>query len=171
METPPEIKEVEVDGQKYIDVTLACKDLKTGAIQWATVRQPHTPKRKNGSTYQIDPSFVPRIALAKAQRNALQKLMPASFMADFIAMARRKGKIQTLRPDKNQFELKPDETKQIVDWLARIEEISTKEEFIIVEQDISKLVGKLEGKLIYRLRQALSQKKLALVKEARNGAA
>jgi hypothetical protein len=118
------VVEVSFDNMKYIDATTVFEDLDTGRKVSGNARQSYL--RKNGGKINVE--FVPRQALSKAQRNAIQKLIPSQTILAFIDYAKTQGKVQTLALPKDQTALLPDEMAKATPYLSQIEELNTVEE-------------------------------------------
>ena len=116
-------QDITIDGKQYVEFSVVFEDLVSHRKMAGIVTQAYKGIGKNGS-YDIEPSFVLRMAESKAQRNAIQKLIPASSLALFIDYARKQGKTQTLIPDKAQMTLKPAEAKSISKELTDIEKLA-----------------------------------------------
>jgi ribosomal protein L35AE/L33A len=153
-----QMTEVEIDGQKYIDVKVVFKDLVNGRMMSGTVRQPYLNKRGG----KIDVSFIPRMAESKAQRNAIQKLIPATSLALFISFARNQGKVQRLVPSKAQMQLSGEEVASVAEYLSQIEQLNSVEEVNQYLVWLNKQIGKLPSKQMYECKRALSVKMMTI---------
>lgn len=118
------VEEISVDGQKFCDAIVVYKDLDTGRTVSGNARQSYL--RKSGRKQDME--FVPRMALSKAQRNAIQKLIPQQTILLFVEYAKKQGKVQSLMMAKDQTTLTPEEMKIALPYLSRVEEFNTLEE-------------------------------------------
>jgi hypothetical protein len=151
-------KEVTVGDNQYIDVTCAMQDMVTGIKATATVRQGYFKVRRDGTKVAVDVEFVPRIAESKAQRNAMQKLIPASQLAEFISNAKSQGRIQMIEPSKEGTVLSAEEYKVAAPFYSQIEQLKTIEECREYWRQIDKQTSKLNGKIGYNIKATLQRK-------------
>lgn len=155
------IEEVVINGKFYCDCTVAYEiQFKDGRKikTTATVRQPYFAKRKGGGEYAVDASFVPRIAESKAQRNAIQKLIPSDTLAEFISFAVKKEKVQTLAIAKSQIQLDEKEMKIAAIYLSQVESLQTYEECKAYYVTIDKLTKELDAKITIAIKRAVEIK-------------
>jgi hypothetical protein len=151
-------KDIDIKGKLYCQYSVEFQDLISKRVMSATVTQPYFGTRKDKTEYPIDPSFVIRIAESKAQRNAMQKLIPAQALLTFIKYAKSEKMVQKLVPDKAQMKLSSDELKSISTYLSNIEKLNTVQEVTEYAKFANTLIGKISGKEMYSLKQALSVK-------------
>jgi hypothetical protein len=162
-----ELKEVTINGANYVDATVCFEDTITHRKMVSTVRQPYKGKRSDGSAYDIDVSFVPRIAESKAQRNAIQKLIPAQSLALFIGYAKEQGKTLSLTTPKNLVEVPELEMKKAAPYFSNIEKLKTVEEAREYYRVASKLSSKgFSAQMIMKLQEAINIKGTSLKRAA-----
>lgn len=155
------IEEKTIEGKLYCDCTVAYeikfKDGRTVKTT-ATVRQPYFAKRRGGGEYAVDAAFVPRIAESKAQRNAIQKLIPADTLAEFVSYAVAQGKVQTLALPKSQIELTPEEMEIAVPYLSQVESLMSYEECKAYYTKINSMTKELNAKIQIAIKRAVEIK-------------
>lgn len=151
------LEEKVIDNKFYLDCTVAYeiqfadgRSIRTTA----TVRQPYFAKRRGGGEYAVDAAFVPRIAESKAQRNAIQKLIPADTLAEFISQAVAQNKVQTLALPKSQVELKPEEMAIAAPYLSQVESLLSYEECKAYYAKINGMTKELDAKIQLSIKRA-----------------
>jgi hypothetical protein len=78
----------------YFEVKAFAQDTQNGGGYWGIKRQPKTIQKRDGSN-QAD-TFALEKAMAKAQRNALRRLIPEYFAKEMIAAFRQRGNAQVV---------------------------------------------------------------------------
>lgn len=152
------LEEKTIDGKLYLDCTVAYEiQFKDGRSikTTATVRQPYYAKRRGGGEYPVDAAFVPRIAESKAQRNAIQKLIPSDTLAEFISYAVKSNKIQTLALPKSQVELTPEEMKIAAPYLSEVEQLQNVAECREYYAKINSMTKEFDAKIILAIKRAV----------------
>jgi len=74
-------RDVEQNGQKGIEVWIFAEDLINATSAWGSKFEPYKKKGKNGF---YNNTFVLEVALSKAERNAMRKLMPEKIVIAMI---------------------------------------------------------------------------------------
>lgn len=137
---PPIInRDVEYNGRKGIEILVYAEDLLSGGGNWGNAFEPYKKVGKGGRTY--DNTFAERVALSKAQRNAIRGLIPEKLVTEMIHRLASENKGANVR----RIEA-PQETTQVV------QPIKTNEQTLFSQamKQINDLRGKkdkLEGAL------------------------
>lgn len=147
------LEEITIDGTNYCDATVVYKDLVTGRQVSGNARQSYL--RKNGS--KADVEFIPRMALSKAQRNAVQKLIPEQTILTFIDYAKKQGKVQTIAQSKEQIALSPGELQSAAPYLSKVEELNSVEELREYFREVGKMTD-IPAKVILSISTAIQIK-------------
>lgn len=107
------ITKLEVDpdptDEEYKLVKAYCEDQINGGGIWGVKRQWTKMKLKNGNTV-IDPFWYEK-GTSKAQRNSMQSMMPADWIAKLVKEWTNKGKVKQIAPVKTR------ETDTDPDWI------------------------------------------------------
>jgi hypothetical protein len=158
------LEEKSINGKLYLDCTVAYEiQFKDGrkVRTTATVRQGYSAKRsraKGGGEYDLDAAFVPRIAESKAQRNAIQKLIPAATLSEFISYAVKQNKVQTLALSRTQIELTPEEMKIAAPFYSEIEQLQNVAELRAYYIKVDGMTKELDAKITIAIKRAVEIK-------------
>lgn len=139
------------------------KDLVSGRTAIGFKRQWKKLRKRSGEI--IDNPFWFEHGASKAKRNAMQELMPVSFIKKMITSYLKEGKKVILSAPKQVDQVSESEQQRIVGHLGGIERITTKAELNKFESELIKsnetLTGtnKLTGKEMYLIRQAIARKR------------
>jgi hypothetical protein len=85
---------VTTENADYFEVKAFAQDTMNGGGYWGIKRQPKVFQKRDG-TNQADP-FALEKAMAKAQRNALRRLIPEYFAKEMIDAFRQRGRAQVI---------------------------------------------------------------------------
>lgn len=108
-------RDVEQNGQKGIEVWVFAEDLITAASAWGSKFEPYKKRRADGSLYPN--AFALEVALSKAERNAMRKLMPEKVviaMINKLIKEHGQNSVQTFQladPEEQQKAEKKNETE------------------------------------------------------------
>jgi hypothetical protein len=143
-------EEITIDNVRYCDATVVFKDLDTGRTISGNSRQSYL--RKGGSKQDVE--FIPRMALSKAQRNAIQKLIPEQTILLFIDYARSQGKVQQLALPKGQTRLTEEQAQQAAPYFTAINQLNNREELEAYYKKVRKETEKLSAPILLAITSA-----------------
>ncbi len=145
-------RNVEQNGQKGVEVRVFAEDLLTGSGAWGIKFEPYQKKGRNGL---YENKFATEVALSKAERNAMRKLIPekaAIAMIDKMIKSNGKEIVKPIEPPKDIIKEKNDfalarkmieeckNLKVLDSWVAKIKE--SKKYEVEEKQDLLLLIEK-----------------------------
>ena len=112
------------EGEPAWEVRVYAEDRRTGGGVWGVAAQPKNMRLKNGKTKPD--TFAKTKALSKAQRNALEALIPAELIATLKAQYHAQGRVKKLpgatteAPDNRPAPLTDDEAKALTESARQV---------------------------------------------------
>lgn len=129
---PPIIsRDVEYNGKKGIEILVYAEDIESGGGSWGNAFEPYVKVGKGGKTYPSQ--FPERVALSKAQRNALRALIPETTAVAMIdQLSKDQNKVKEIEAPAQQTDViepqKTSEQQLYASSLKRIQQIKDDKE-------------------------------------------
>lgn len=133
---PPIInRDIEMNGQKGIEILVYAEDLVNGGGSWGNCFEPYVKVGKRGTYPSL---FAERVALSKAQRNAQRALIPEKLATEMIAqLSADKSNVQQIEAPKEAVTVKavepqkPNQQALFAGSMQRVQQIKSDKNLLL----------------------------------------